>query len=150
MRLALQNGSNMFLRNVGLFQATRRNNTEGGTLRSHRCDDVSCPGRRHKRIWSFTTSSGTWDSAVGIASGYGLNCLGVGSSSTGRVKDFLHTASRPVLRPTEAPVQWAPGALSPGGNGWGVKLTIRLQIVPGSGKRGSIHPLPHTPSWRSA
>jgi hypothetical protein len=32
----------------------------------------------------------------------------------------------------------------------GVKLTTHLQMVLRSRKRGSIHPLPHTPSWRSA
>jgi hypothetical protein len=31
-----------------------------------------------------------------------------------------------------------------------VKLTTQLQLVPRSRKRGSIHSLPHTPSWRSA
>jgi hypothetical protein len=31
-----------------------------------------------------------------------------------------------------------------------VKLTTHLQLVPRSRKCGSIHPLPHTPSWRSA
>jgi hypothetical protein len=32
----------------------------------------------------------------------------------------------------------------------GLKLTTHLQLVPKSRKRGSIHPLPQTPSWRSA
>jgi hypothetical protein len=32
----------------------------------------------------------------------------------------------------------------------GVKLTTHLQLVPRSRKCGSIHPLPHMPSWRSA
>jgi hypothetical protein len=37
------------------------------------------------------------------------------SSSPSRVKNFLiSTSSRPVLRPTEPPTQWVPGALSPG------------------------------------
>jgi hypothetical protein len=33
---------------------------------------------------------------------------------------------------------------------WGMKLTTHLQLVLRSRKRGSIHPLPHTSSWRSA
>jgi hypothetical protein len=37
-----------------------------------------------------------------------------------------------------------------GGSGRGVKLTTHLQLVPTSRKRGPIHQLPHTPSWRSA
>jgi hypothetical protein len=31
-----------------------------------------------------------------------------------------------------------------------VKLTTHLKLVPRSRKRGSIHPLPRTSSWRSA
>jgi hypothetical protein len=31
----------------------------------------------------------------------------------------------------------------------GVKLTTHLELVPRSRKRGSLHPLLHTPSWRS-
>jgi hypothetical protein len=39
----------------------------------------------------------------------------------------------------------------PGGkSGRGVKLTIHLQRLPRSRKGGSIHPLLHAPSWRSA
>jgi hypothetical protein len=36
------------------------------------------------------------------------------------------------------------------GSGRGVKLTTHLQLVPSSRKCGSIHPLPHIPSWCSA
>jgi hypothetical protein len=34
-------------------------------------------------------------------------------------------------------------------SGWAVKLTTHLQLAPRSRKCGSMHPLPHTPSWRS-
>jgi hypothetical protein len=46
------------------------------------------------------------DSSVGIAKGYGLD---------GRGSIFLYsTASRRALGSTQPPIQWVPGALSPG------------------------------------
>jgi hypothetical protein len=83
--------------------------------------------------------------------GYGLDGLWVGSSSPGRVKNFLFsTSSRPALGPTQPPMQRVLGALSPG-----VKQPVREadhspQLVTRSRKCGSIHSCPHTPSWRSA
>jgi hypothetical protein len=49
-------------------------------------------------------------SSVGVATGYGLDGPGI-ESRWGR--DFPHLF-RPVLRPTQTPVQWVPG-LSRGG-----------------------------------
>jgi hypothetical protein len=60
-----------------------------------------------KTILGVTMS---WDSSVGIATGYGLDDRGGGSSSTGRVKNFLFsTSSRSVSGPTQSPIKWVPG-----------------------------------------
>jgi hypothetical protein len=54
-------------------------------------------------------------SIVGIATGYGLDDHGVGSSSPGRVNNFLYSKStRPALGSTQLPIQWVPTVKLPG------------------------------------
>jgi hypothetical protein len=91
------------------------------------------------------------DSAVSIATGYGLDDRGVGAR--------VLVGSRIFTSPCHPDRLWGPpnllsngywGLFSGGKSGWSVKLTTHLQLVPRSRKYGSIHPLPHTPSWCSA
>jgi hypothetical protein len=60
------------------------------------------------------------DSAVGIATGYGLDERGVGVRIPGGGKNFhLSMSCIPALGPTQPPIQWVPGALSPRGKAAG-------------------------------
>ena len=81
-------------------------------------------------------------SSVGIATGYGLGCLGI-ESRWGR--DFRHL-SRPALGPNQPPVQWVPG-LSPGGKVRpGRAADPSPLLVPRSRKSRAI---PLLPQWAS-
>jgi hypothetical protein len=81
------------------------------------------------------------DSIVGVATGYGLGDRGVGVR--------VHVVQT-ALGSTQPSIQWVQGSLSPGVKRPGVKVTTHLQLVRRSRKSGSIHPLPHTPSWLNA
>jgi hypothetical protein len=55
---------------------------------------------------------GSWDSSVGIVTGYGLDGLG---SYPIRGKVFLFSMmSKPALGPTQPLIQWVLGAIAPG------------------------------------
>jgi hypothetical protein len=86
--------------------------------------------------------TGSRDSSVGIATGYGLHYREVGFS----LLNVVQTGSG--AHPTSYTM--GNGDNFPGGySGRGVKLTTH-QLVSRSRKRASIHKLPYTPSWRSA
>jgi hypothetical protein len=69
----------------------------------------------------------------GIASDYRLDYQG---SIPCRGKVFV---SRPVLRPTQSPIEWVPGGLSRGvKRGWGVMLTIHTVYCQGQEWVGAI------------
>jgi hypothetical protein len=81
---------------------------------------------------------------VSIATSYGLDDRGVGVR-WGQEFSLLHVVQTGSgVHPTSYPM--ATGGSFPRG----VKLTTDFQLVPRSRKCGSIHLLPHTPSWRSA
>jgi hypothetical protein len=91
------------------------------------------------------------DSVVGIATGYWVDDRGVGVRVTVGQDFFFSTSCRPALGSTEPPIQWVPGALSPGvkwpgheaDNSPPTTAEIKETWV-------CIHPLPHMPSWRIA
>jgi hypothetical protein len=78
------------------------------------------------------------DSAVGIATGYGLDDRGVGVRIPVGSRSFTSPCIYQLWGPPNLPSKLSP------------KPTTQLQLVPSSRKHGSIHPLPHTPFWRSA
>jgi hypothetical protein len=88
------------------------------------------------------------DSAVGIATGYGLDDRGVGVRVPVGSRIFS-TSSRPAVGPTQPPIEWVPGLFPRG-----VRRPGReSDHSPTSAKvknGGAIHPLPHTLSWRGA
>jgi hypothetical protein len=67
-------------------------------------------------------------------SDYGLDDRAIGVRSPAGAKDFpIASVSRPALGPTQPPVQWVPGILSPGvKRGRGVMLTTHPYLVPRS------------------
>jgi hypothetical protein len=69
-------------------------------------------------------------SSVSTVSGYGLHDRAIEVRSPAETKDF---SSRPALVPTQPPVQWVTGLLSPGlKGGRGVTLTTHIHLVPRS------------------
>jgi hypothetical protein len=95
--------------------------------------------------------NGSQDSAVGIATGYGLESRRVGVKVPVRAK-FFSSLRRPDLfcGPPSLLFDAYRGLFPRGLSDRCMKLTTHLQLVPRSRIRGSIHPLPHTSSCRSA
>jgi hypothetical protein len=84
------------------------------------------------------------DSSVGIASGYRLDYRGIGVRVPVGSRIFFSP------RPERYWVQWAPRALSPGVKRQGLQADHSPLTSAEVKKNGSIHRLPHTPSWPSA
>jgi hypothetical protein len=58
--------------------------------------------------------------------------------------------SRPALGPTQVLIQWVPEALSLGVKSQGREADHSPPTNADVKNGASIHPLPHTPPWRSA
>jgi hypothetical protein len=83
----------------------------------------------------YTPIYGEPGSSVSIVSGYGLDDRATEVRSPEKAKGFfpLASVSRPALEPTQPPVQWVLGVLSPGlKRGRGVTLTTHPRLVPRS------------------
>jgi hypothetical protein len=91
----------------------------------------------------------SWDSSVGIATGYELDDRGVGFRIPVAARIFS-TSSRPVLGPTQPPIQWVPGALSPGVKRQGHEADHSPPTSAEVKKMWLYTAIPHTPSWHSA
>jgi hypothetical protein len=73
------------------------------------------------------------------------------NSSPSRVKNFFFSKPfRPVLAPTQPPIEWVTGALSPGIKRKGREADHSPPTTADVKKNEFIYPLPHTSSWRSA
>jgi hypothetical protein len=87
-------------------ESTWRYIPQDSTLHNHRCEHL----KSYKFISCSRGSVQSRDSSVGVATGYGLD--GRSSSPNGGMI-FVLSMSRPVLGPTQPPIQWVPGVLSP-------------------------------------
>jgi hypothetical protein len=84
-----------------------------------------------------------------IAAGYWLDGRGVEVRVPVESRIFS-MSSIPALGSTQPPIQWAPGAVSPGLKRPGREADHSPPTSARSRKYGSVPPLPQMPSWRSA
>jgi hypothetical protein len=73
-----------------------------------------------------------------------------GVQSSRNKRFFFSIVSRPVLGPTQPPVQWVLGALSPGVKQHGHEADHSLPSSAKIKNGGAMSPLAHTPSWHNA
>jgi hypothetical protein len=115
--------------------------------------------RYHSLLRLGPPSSEEWCGALPLSPLYAfmLWCLdtmasyGRGSIPGREQEIFLYsTASRPALGPTQPPIQWVPGSLSPGLRRQGRKAGRSAPSSAEVKNGGAISPLSHTSSWRDA
>jgi hypothetical protein len=85
------------------------------------------------QFWYCTNVYGSQSSSISIVSDYGLDDQAIEVRSQAEARDFFLTSvSRPALGPTQPPLHWVPGVLSPGVKyGRGVTLTTHPHLVLG-------------------
>jgi hypothetical protein len=94
---------------------------------------------------------GSWDSAVGIVTGYGLDDWEFGVRAPVGHKNFLFsTSSRPALESIQPPIQWVTEAPSPRVKRPGREVDNSLPASAEVKKMWIYTSTPHTPSWRTA
>jgi hypothetical protein len=102
-------------------------------------------------VFEKLTVAQSWDSAVGIATGYGLDGQGIGARVPVGARFSPLTVVQTSCRAHPGSYRMGTVASFPGDKTTGdMKLTFHLQLAPSSRIRGSIHPLPHMSSMRSA
>jgi hypothetical protein len=101
--------------------------------------------------YNYCASGKSRDSAVGIATSYGLDDRGGSEfeSRWGQEFSYLNVVET-VSGAYPDSYTRGTGLFPLGVKRPGCELTIHLQLAPRSRKCGSIHILPHTPSWHSA
>jgi hypothetical protein len=97
-------------------------------------------------VVTYIYRSRSWGSSIGIAAGWGLDDRKVGARVPAGSR-FLICPQRPdrLLGPPSG----YQGLFPRGQSGRGSKPTTHPQPVPRTRRRWSIHPPPHTHSWRS-
>jgi hypothetical protein len=122
-------------------------NEVGGACGTHGRGEKSVQGFGGKARWkesTWKTKARRWEDGIrmdlrgsrvssgSIVSDYGLDdrAIGVGYPAGARIFP-LSSVSRSALGPTQPPVQWVPGVLSPGvKRGRGVMLITHPNLVP--------------------
>jgi hypothetical protein len=97
-------------------------------------------------MWNVPETKGSPDSSAGIATG---NWLEGRCSIPGRDKRPFSTATRLALGTTQPPIKWILGALSRGVKRQGRKAHHSPPYSAEVKNGRTIHPLPHTSSWRN-
>jgi hypothetical protein len=110
------------------------------TLTEFTCDKCRNWHKRIKIVFLIISAKVSYfnepSNSVSIMSSYGLDDRAIEVRSPAEEKRYLlplSSVSRPALGPTQPPVQWVPGVLSPGlKSGRGVTLTTHPHLVPRS------------------